>query len=83
MYTFYVIIITTTPFFACSFLFLSLQSITTLAYVKKKYIHNLCNEREHGLSVTRIILELLAVVLVFLDGPDVHLTGSDDVEEQS
>lgn len=35
MYTFYVIIITTTPFFACSFLFLSLQSITTLAYVKK------------------------------------------------
>lgn len=71
------------PFFACSFLFLSLQSITTLAYVKKKYIHNLCNEREHGLSVTRIILELLAVVLVFLDGPNVHLTGSDDVEEQS
>lgn len=83
MYTFYVIIITTTPFFCLFFPFLVFAINYYTCLCKKKYIHNLCNEREHGLSVTRIILELLAVVLVFLDGPDVHLTGSDDVEEQS
>lgn len=41
------------------------------------------NKGEHGLSVARIILELLSVVLVFLDSPDIHLASRHDVEKDS
>lgn len=42
----------------------------------------LCEEGNHGSSVTRIILELFLVVLVLLDSPDVHLTSSYNVEKE-
>ena len=45
--------------------------------------HTLGDEREHGLATTGVIRELLAVALVLLDGPDVHLTDGDDKEQVS
>lgn len=43
----------------------------------------LCNKGNHGSSVTRIVFELLLIVLVLLNGPNVHLTSSNNVEKES
>jgi hypothetical protein len=43
--------------------------------------HTLGDEGEHGLATTGVVRELLAVALVLLDGPNVHLTDSDDKEQ--
>lgn len=43
--------------------------------------HTLGDEREHRLAATGVIRELLAVALVLLDGPDVHLADGDDKEQ--
>lgn len=41
----------------------------------------LSKEREHGLAITGIILELLAITLVLGNSPNIHLTSSNKVEE--
>lgn len=42
----------------------------------------LSNEREHGTAVLGVLWELLLVCLVLLDGPHVHLTNSNNGEEE-